>query len=253
MKKAGLFLLVLFLSCNFAWSQDTLYIYKAGIVVVKRAVTDVDSITFSKNTTLPVAETVTDVDGTLYHTVKIGTQTWMVENLKVTHYRNGDAIANVTDNTAWVYLSSGAYCWYNNDIANKSIYGAMYNGYTISDSRNIAPKGWHVATLEEWTTLMTYLGGETLAGATMKEAGTTHWLSPNTGATNTSGFTALPGGLRQKDSGDFFNMGYNAFFWNNTQTDSYSTKQSVLFNDRTNYGLSVCSNNYGISVRCIKD
>ena len=139
--------------------------------------------------------TVVDIDGNVYNTVTIGTQVWMVENLKTTKYRNGDAIPNVTGNASWVALSTGAYCWYNNDAATyKATYGALYNWYAVGDSRNIAPSGWHVATDSEWTTLSTFLGGESIAGDKLKEIGTSHWLSPNTGATNSNGFTAFPGG-----------------------------------------------------------
>ncbi|MFT3753405.1 MAG: FISUMP domain-containing protein [Paludibacter sp.] len=199
------------------------------------------------------ALTVVDADGNLYHTVTIGTQVWMVENLRTTKYRNGDPIPNITDNSSWVYLSGGAYCWFNNDIANKEIYGALYNGYTVFDSRNIAPFGWHVPALEEWTILSTYLGGDVLAGSKLKESGAARWYTPNVGATNESGFTALPGGARNKDTGAFTNLGLNCFFWNKTQVDSYSSKQSVLYYDRSNFGPSACSNNYGNSVRCIKN
>lgn len=199
------------------------------------------------------ALTVTDADGNLYHTITIGNQVWMVENLKTTKYRNGDPITNITDNTSWVYTYSGAYCWYNNDIVNKEIYGAMYNGYTVQDTRNIAPVGWHVPYLDEWTALSTYLGGDVLSGAKMKESGFTHWITPNASATNESGFTALPAGARNKDTGAFTNLGYNCFFWNKNPGDAYSTKQSVLYYDRTNFGPSVCSNNYGESIRCIKN
>jgi uncharacterized protein (TIGR02145 family) len=204
--------------------------------------------TYSKGSKL-----INDIDGNSYLTVVIGTQTWMVENLKTTKYRNGDLIQNITDNSTWVNSYNGAYCWYNNDISNKNTYGAMYNGYAISDSRNIAPIGWHVPTSSEWTTLITYLGGESVAGGKMKESGTLHWSSPNNAATNESGFKALPGGLRQKDSGGFYNIGLYCYFWNNTQIDYYDTKQSVLYYDKGNFGPSACSNSYGISVRCIKD
>lgn len=138
--------------------------------------------------------TVTDYDGNVYQTVLIGDQCWMMENLKVTHYRNGDPIPHVTDGVTWGNLTSGAYCNYNNDEGNVATYGRLYNWYAVDDSRNIAPAGWHVPSDAEWQTLVDYLGGDAVAGGKMKEAGTTHWASPNTGATNESGFTALPGG-----------------------------------------------------------
>ena len=116
--------------------------------------------------------TVTDIDGNVYHTVTIGTQTWMVENLKTTKYNDGTAIPLVTDSTAWLNLTTPGYCWYNNDAATyKNTYGALYNWFTVNTSK-LAPSGWHVPTDAEWTTLITYLGGETVAGGQMKSTGT---------------------------------------------------------------------------------
>jgi len=252
MKKAGLFLLILFLSCNFAWSQDTLYIYRAGIVVEKKALNEVDSITFSENYNLPIQQTVTDIDGNIYHTVKIGTQTWMVENLKTTKYRNGDPISNITDNNAWVSSYNGAYCWYNNDIQNKDTLG----GYAIYDSRNIAPIGWHVPSKEEWVVLINYLGGENVAGGKMKEKGTTHWISPNVDASNESGFNALPGGYRAKDTGTFQYKGSNAFYRTSSEeiASGYDSSWHImLFNQNANITPSYAVKAYGFSVRCLKD
>jgi uncharacterized protein (TIGR02145 family) len=142
--------------------------------------------------------TMTDQDGNEYKTIVIGTQTWMAENLRTTKYRDGTAIPNITDKTAWEALTTGAYCNYNNTTSADTIatYGRLYNWYAATDSRNIAPAGWHVPTDAEWETLIYYLGGFRVAGGKMKETGTTHWISPNTGATNESGFTALPSGLR---------------------------------------------------------
>jgi uncharacterized protein (TIGR02145 family) len=142
--------------------------------------------------------TLTDQDGNVYKTITIGTQTWMAENLRTTKYRDGSAIPNITDKTAWGNISTGAYCNYNNTTSADTIatYGRLYNWYAATESRNIAPAGWHVPNDAEWETLIYYLGGFSVAGGKMKETGTTHWISPNTGATNESGFTALPSGLR---------------------------------------------------------
>jgi len=141
---------------------------------------------------------VTDIDGNIYKTVKIGSQVWMAENLKVTKYRNGDPISNVRDNNAWKTCATGAYCWYNNDkTVNKATYGALYNWYAVSDSRNIAPEGWHIASNDEWTTLTTYLGGVCKAAGYIKETDFIHWNSPNAGATNSSGFAARRGTVLQ--------------------------------------------------------
>jgi len=203
---------------------------------------------------------VTDFDGNVYHTVTIGTQVWMVENLKTTTYRNGDPIQNVTGNTAWSALRIGAYCWYNNDATYKNTnYGALYNWYTVSDSRNMAPWGWHVPTDAEWTNLTTFLG-ESVAGLKLRETGTAHWFDTNTYATNSSGFTALPGGQRDGfglfDSGPFNGLGTMDFWWSSTAynaTDAWARYVSY-------YSSSVGrdnGNNFnkvrGYSVRCVKD
>ncbi|MDO8952800.1 MAG: fibrobacter succinogenes major paralogous domain-containing protein, partial [Draconibacterium sp.] len=161
------------------------------------------------------------MDTTEYESVTIGTQVWMLKNLNVTTYRNGDAIYNVTDNTEWRNLTTGAYCDYENSSIKADTYGRLYNWYAINDSRNIAPTGWHVATDGEWTTLINYLGGLNLAGGKLKEIGTSHWNTPNIGATNESGFTALPGGYRHYDGGsyDLKNMGS---FWSSSEASPYN-------------------------------
>lgn len=190
---------------------------------------------------------VTDIDGNVYHTVIIGTQTWMVENLKTTRYRNGAVIPNVTDNASWAALTTGACCDYNNTPSNSVTYGKLYNWYAVNDSRNIAPAGWHVPTDAEWTTLTNYLGGESVAGGKLKETGTAHWTAPNTGATNETGFTALPGGRRG------YYMGSNGNWWTSTEENSASAWiESVGYNytDVSRYRLSKQG---GLSVRCIKD
>lgn len=200
--------------------------------------------------------TVTDVDGNIYKTITIGTQTWMVDNLKTTHYRNGDPISNITDNSLWVYTSAGAYCWYNNDILNKAVYGALYNGFAVKDSRNIAPLGWHVATRDEWNTIISFLGGVTTAGSKMKESGTNHWTTPNSDATNESGFTALPGGYRHKNTGAFQYMGTNSFYRTGTEelNSGYDSAYHImLFNINANVTPSYSEKVYGYSVRCVKD
>ncbi|MFA4907162.1 MAG: FISUMP domain-containing protein [archaeon] len=196
--------------------------------------------------------TVTDIDGNTYQTVKIGNQWWMAENLKVTHYRNGEAIPNVTDNTAWTGLTSGAYCDYDNNATNADTYGRLYNWYAVDDSRNIAPTGWHVPTDAEWQTLVDYLGGDAVAGGKMKEMGTTHWYSPNTGATNESGFSALPGGCRG-DSGTDYDVGHHGTWWSATERDSDSAwYRSLSYNNSDVYRYYYREQN-GFSVRCVGD
>src|SRR5665647_1310817 len=203
---------------------------------------------------------VTDFDGNVYHTVTIGTQVWLVENLKTTTYRNGDPIQNVTGNTAWSALRTGAYCWYNNDATYKNTnYGALYNWYTVSDSRNMAPWGWHTPTDAEWTNLTTFLG-ESVAGLKLRETGTAHWFDTNTYATNSSGFTAIPGGQRDGfglfDSGPFNGLGTMDFWWSSTAynaTDAWARYVSYYSSSVGRDNGNNFSKVRGYSVRCVKD
>ncbi len=199
--------------------------------------------------------TVTDIDGNVYHIVTIGKQIWMVENLKVTRYRNGDLIPNVADTRQWNFLQTGAYCNYDNSSQNAIIYGHLYNWYTATDIRNIAPKGWHVPSFAELETLMTYLGGNTEAGGKMKETGTTHWLGPNTGATNGIGFTALPGGYRLNhgDGSTFHTLGSNGYWWTTTQSYEIYAWNQCLYWNFANVERDLDYRTYGFSVRCVKD
>ncbi len=204
--------------------------------------------------------TVTDIDGNVYKTVKIGSQWWMAENLKVTHYRNGNPIPCVTDATEWANLTTGAYCNYNNEVAKTSdsrngydvaTYGRLYNWYAVNDNRIIAPTGWHVPTDAEWQELIDYLGGDAVAGGNMKEEETIHWVSPNTGATNGSGFTALPGGCRNS-GGDFLGMGYFADFWSSTEYNTDCARSRYLHCSNAEVRRDYYDKLYGYSVRCVK-
>jgi len=212
--------------------------------------TTLDLITFNSNLTYG---TVTDIDGNVYKTITIGTQTWMAENLRTTKYRDGTAIPNVTDNTAWSNLTTPAYCWYSNDASSyKSRYGALYNWYAVNTGM-LAPTGWHVATDAEWTTLTTFLGGESVAGGKLKETGTVNWGSPNTGATNSSGFTALPGGCRFNYDGAFNYAGYDGNWWSSAEDGTNFAWFRTMY---YNYGIVFRNNyykHYGFSVRCIRD
>ncbi|MBN1790916.1 MAG: fibrobacter succinogenes major paralogous domain-containing protein [Bacteroidales bacterium] len=203
-----------------------------------------------------------DIDGNTYKTVKIGNQFWMAENLRVTHYRDGTPINHVTADSNWIALSAGAYCAYNNSEHNAETYGYLYNWYAVDDSRNIAPEGWHVPTEEEWMQLETHLGMPESElddkyrgideGGKMKEADTTHWHSPNTGATNESGFSALPGGYRHGYF-TFSALGYCASFWSSSASNNYHAwSRHLIYYDsyitRIDYDKK-----YGHSVRCIQD
>jgi uncharacterized protein (TIGR02145 family) len=209
-------------------------------------------------------DTVTDIDGNVYQTVKIGLQWWMAENLKVTHYQNGDSIPNITDNWQWYTLYTGAYCNYNNDTTLVETYGQLYNWFAVDDSRNISPTGWHVPTDDDWKELEIYLGMNlseinndgyrgTDEGGKMKETGTMHWINPNTGATNSSGFSALPGGNRYYLNGNFFSMGYAAIFWSSTAVRSYMAWTRILSNDRSGVRRFHTGKTGGLSVRCVRD
>lgn len=195
------------------------------------------------------AGTVMDIDGNVYHSIIIGTQVWMVENLKTTKYNDGTPIPNVLDNASWVTLTTAAYCWYNNDISHKEDYGALYNWYTVNSGK-LCPPGWHVPSVEEWNTLADNLGGYVIAGGKMKEAGTSHWgLLSNPEATNESGFTALPGGTQ---TSAFGGIGYHGVWWSST-TGDYGPSCYYLSHDNLALMYSNSSNQSGSSVRCIKD
>ena len=196
-----------------------------------------------------------DSDGNIYTSVQIGTQVWMKENLKTTKFNDGTAIPNVTDDTSWGALTTPAYCWYNNDAATyKATYGALYNWYAVASNggKNVCPTGWHVPSDVEWTTLSDYMGGESVAGGKLKETGTTHWISPNTGATNETGFTALPGGLRV-DSGSCYDIGYGGVWWSSTEdSTSYAWLRYMGFS-YTYVGRGYNNKLCGFSVRCVRD
>jgi uncharacterized protein (TIGR02145 family) len=203
-------------------------------------------------TLLQASETVKDVDENEYNTVKIGKQTWMVKNLKTTKYNDGTAIPLVTDGAAWAALSTPGYCWYSNEESLfKPSYGALYNGYAVSTGK-LCPTGWHIPGNAEWTALIAYLGGENVAGEKLKDYGTTYWVSPNTGATNESGFTALPGGVRYHD-GQFHDFGFSGCWWSSTE---YSASRAYFFYMYYEYGNVSRFDNFkkiGFSVRCMKD
>ncbi len=195
--------------------------------------------------------TVTDIDGNIYNTIQIGNQIWMKENLKTTRYRNGDAIPYASDATAWGLLTSGGYCYYDNLQSNFNTYGGLYNWLAASDSRNIAPQGWHVPAFSEWQTLINYLGGTSVAGGKIKETGTAHWLAPNP-AGNSSDFTALGSGLRDQ-AGNYFAMYYTAYWWSVTDGGSgYSWGAVVNNNDETFYTTAYLQQ-LGFPIRCVKD
>ena len=183
--------------------------------------------------------------------VTIGTQVWTNKNLDVTTYRNGDIIPQVTDPTEWASLTTGAWCYYNNDSTTYAKYGKLYNWYAVSDPRGLAPIGWHLPTDGEWTTIATYLGADG-GGGKMKESGTLNWLSPNKGATNESGFAGLPGGYRNSD-GLFYNVGSNGDWWSSSETVNFNGWYNFLDYLNGNLGSYFGSKQNGLSVRCLRD
>ena len=190
--------------------------------------------------------------------VSIGSQIWMTKNLNVSRYRNGDPIPQVTNITQWASLTTGAWCYYDNDPANGRIYGKLYNWYAVNDPRGLTPIGWHVASDAEWTTLTAFLGFADVAGGKMKatgtlEAGTSLWKSPNASATHSSGFSALPGGyIADNGSGSFLINRYG-YLWSTTEFGSLRAIARIL--NYTNGSITTLEffKDNGFSVRCIKD
>lgn len=205
------------------------------------------SETIMYSTLFVCGDNVTDVDGNSYNTVAIGSQCWMKQNLKTTHYYDGTEIPHVPSNTAWASLSSPAYCWYNNDPDTyKNPYGALYNFYAVNTGK-LCPAGWHVPSNAEWGTLISYLGGSAIAGGKMKETGTNHWQSPNEGATNESNFLGLPGGHNNYITRLYQSLGADGFWWSRN-----SSSFNLNYNSAGIPSYSQ-SNLYGFSVRCLKD
>jgi uncharacterized protein (TIGR02145 family) len=192
--------------------------------------------------------------------VTIGTQVWATVNLNVTTYSDGTPIPQVTDPAAWAALTTGAWCYYSNLFANRNTYGKLYNWYAVAGihdtdaatpNKILAPTGWHIPTDAEWTTLTTTLGGESVAGGAMKA--TTLWNSPNTVATNISGFTGLPGGYRVYFNGTFSNVGVYGYWWSSSEADTTSAWNRNLFAYSGYAYINYNDKSYGFSVRCLRD
>ena len=196
---------------------------------------------------------IVDFDGNVYHPVTIGTQVWLVEPLKATHYRNGDPITHTKDKWQLKNQSTDGQYWnYSNNDSLGKIFGRLYNYYAVVDPRFIAPLGWHVASDSDWATLASYLGADSIVGGKLKEAGTAHWFSPNTGATNSSGFTALPGGAWNPLTGVFGFIGQAGSFWTSTATGTYyAMGRSLWYNNGAIY-RGESNKVMGWTVRCIK-
>ncbi len=242
-----------FTSCLTGLSPDTSYFVRAyasnsggtayGYEIRLQTLPHFSPIVFNPHLTY---DSISDIDRNIYKTIKIGTQTWMAENLKTTKYNDGTPIPDITDDSIWYQLSTPAYCWlFNNESIFKDMYGAIYNYYAVETGK-ICPTGWHVSSTAEWDTLASHLGGREIAGGRLKESGITHWKTPNTGADNISGFTALPGGYRYFSS--FSDPEYRGRWW---CSDLWAMRE-LQYDTNILDGAS-CNSTCGYSVRCVKD
>jgi uncharacterized protein (TIGR02145 family) len=241
------------------WWSSTEYESDALCRSMNKDESQLNAFTFSKSDGVGFSvrcikdNTVTDCDGNVYKTILIGTQTWMVENLKTTKFNDGTSIPLVTDSTSWSNLSTPAYCFYNNDPHYKAIIGALYNWYTIKSGK-LCPTAWHVPNDEEWTILTDYLGGEKSAGGKLKESGTSYWYDPNTGATNETGFSARAGGFRFSSPDAFFSqLGYVGCWWSTTETGKGWAWDRLMYFNSNKVQRFFITEACGESVRCIRD
>ena len=204
-------------------------------------------------TVTTIDSTITDIDNNRYRIVQIGTQVWMAENLKTTRFKDGRYIRLVTDDDAWSNSAVASYCWYNNDPSTYALtYGALYNWHAVEDGF-LAPSGWHVPSYKEFQILIDFLGGDPAAMGKMKEVGTTHWLPPNEGADNSSGFTGLPGGQRYPLPLSFEEQSYTGNWWSSTQYIGTRVNCISLVYDNGGPISSTMELSAGLSVRCVRD
>jgi uncharacterized protein (TIGR02145 family) len=200
--------------------------------------------------------TITDVEGKIYKTVPIGHQVWMAENLKTSKLNDGTEIPLIINNAEWMNLLTPAYCWFdNNDTLYANIYGAYYNWFAVSTGK-LCPAGWHVPSDSEWQILVNFLGGSSIAGSKIKETGTNNWATSNKDATNTSGFTALPAGMRGSQDGTFSGQGIYGGWWSNTELNT--SPLGAAWSRWIHADTSVVTRSEifkidGFSVRCVED
>lgn len=203
------------------------------------------------------SQTIEDIDGNVYKTVVIDNHIWTVENLKTTRYSNGDSIQLIVNDSIWGGLSTPAFSTYNFDSSYTSEYGNLYNFYVVSDSRNVCPSGWHVPTNNEWFGLINYLGGDSIAGGSMKDTGIIHWNEPNTGATNSSGMTVLPAGFRFSNNGffngEFAGIGGNGGIWTSTESSDSTSIAKYFYPASSAIGEIDNNKSYGFSIRCVSN
>lgn len=256
---------ILLLTITSIMAQETMYIYQKNGQITQIEVNNIDSITFSDLTDTIHIETVTDIDLNIYRTVTIGNQVWMAENLKTSHYADGTSIPLVTGTGNWSLLSytNRAYCWYNDDLINKDIYGALYNwaaatnGAASSETnpssiQGVCPSGWHLPCDAEWNGLIDFLGGGSEAGGKLKETGTIHWVNPNTAATNETFFTALPGGSRDYN-GKFSYVGEYGLWWSSSEENNSMAWARYIGYNSGSADRGDGDKLDGFSVRCVKD
>jgi uncharacterized protein (TIGR02145 family) len=255
--------------------NDSIYFWKNNVMIHKQSIktVDLDSITFRRPTNpngINIAgPNITDIDGNTYQSVTNCGLTFTKQNLNVSKYSDGTPIPQVQDPTQWVNLTTGAWCYYNNDPANGAIYGKLYNWYAVAGiydaaslanpalRKRLSPTGWHVPSNAEWTQLTDCLGGDALAGGKMKatgtlQAGTGLWQSPNTDATNESGFTGLPAGCFNA-SGVFLSIGDGGVWWSSSEDNTTSAWDRILSYLNGNVSSINRPKRFGFSVRCIKD
>jgi uncharacterized protein (TIGR02145 family) len=253
---------MLYNSVTNTFAEDGYYLSEPPLYVTNGLVEtltqeDVEGLcNFTTTTTTTLVPTTTSTTTECLNCVEepvvIGTQTWDKCNLNVTTYANGDTIPEVTDPAVWASLTTGAWCYYDNDPLNEPIYGKLYNWYAVNDPRGLAPIGKSIPTDEDWTTLTDFLGGEEVAGGKMKEEGVCHWLTPNQDATNSSGFTGLGGGYRN-DDGPFSDVGNYGFWWSSTEDDATIALFRLLNYNDSYASRNYLSKKYGASVRCLVD
>ena len=195
---------------------------------------------------------ITDIDGNEYYYVTIGTQQWLVGNLKTTHYNDGTAIPNLIVNVDWAADTTGAYCWYDNDIANKKVYGALYNWYAVDNAHGLALDGWRIPSSSDYNTLIVFSGGALVAGGKLKEVGLINWNTPNIGAINIYDFTAVGGG-RRTSVGSFLYLKNNSFYLTSIEFNATNSNFGQLGYNTAASATGNITKAYGMSVRCMRD
>ena len=225
----------------------------ADTTQIKRIEHNLEVASPSVNKTSKTTEIITDVDGNVYHVVKIGSQFWIVENLNVNHYRDGSIIPIEENGSKWSESKTGNCCYYDNNVENGKIYGKLYNWYAINDPHGLAPKGFHIPTDEEWLKLIKFIDTNfNEVGGKLKESGIDHWSSPNKGATNESCFSGLPGGFRSH-LGWFNSLRATGQWWSNTEGKMMGAWTLSLGYDVSKIYRDTLAFRTGLSVRCVKD